>query len=216
MAGIWYRPTPSASLSSLSAHERRSAQYSLCPKSEKLTEACFDATPLRFATSNHTIRYLTGRLPEQQIPARDVDVGTHPLGSAWRVNPIPACNCDNGGQTQLGKITKRDGGLTGCIYDPAANKTGTFAGAYDDTGKGPDGGGFPGAENCSTGTQFPVPFEWGYGQQIWNRGANAGPAADDWVIVDKLRVPSQVGDYVLRWRWVRVHLCLPLAWMAWR
>jgi hypothetical protein len=48
------------------------------------------------------------------------------------------------------------------------------------------------------GTQFPVPFEWGYGQQIWNRGPKAGPAADDWAVVDELRVPSTPGAYVLR------------------
>jgi hypothetical protein len=38
------------------------------------------------------------------------------------------------------------------------------------------------------------PFEWGYGQQLWNRGARAGPAADDWAIVDAVRVPSAGPD----------------------
>ena len=216
--------------------------FSLCPKGQPITEACFDKMPLHYATSNTTIRYLTGRLPDQQIPARDVStahaftrahvsaaqplphaaltlatetqhgvtiygaavqvaVGTHPTGSRWRVNPIPACNCDNGGQTPLTKVGKAQGGVTGCIYDPADPETGTFSGAYANTGTGPDGGGLPGAENCSTGTQFPVPFEWGYGQQIWNRGANAGVAADDWAMVDTIRVPGQAGEFVLRWRW---------------
>jgi hypothetical protein len=50
--------------------------------------------------------------------------------------------------------------------------------------------------------QFSAPFEWGYGHQIWNRGADAGPAADDWAIVDSVRVPTTVvGAFVLRWRW---------------
>jgi hypothetical protein len=179
--------------------------YSLCPLGQELTEECFAATPLHFASSNTTIRYITGRLPDQQIPARDVGIGTHPAGSVWRVNPIPACNCDNGGQTPLTSVSKSEGGVTGCVYEPPSSgeppKKGTFAGAYEDTGKGPDGAGLPGAENCSTGLQFPLPFEWGYGQQIWNRGADAGPAADDWAIVDTVRVPSRAGEYVLRWRW---------------
>ena len=179
--------------------------YSLCPLGQELTEECFAATPLHFASSNTTIRYITGRLPDQQIPARDVGIGTHPAGSVWRVNPIPACNCDNGGQTPLTSVSKSEGGVTGCVYEPPSSgeppKKGTFAGAYEDTGKGPDGAGLPGAENCSTGLQFPLPFEWGYGQQIWNRGADEGPAADDWAIVDTVRVPSRAGEYVLRWRW---------------
>ena len=185
----------------LGANHGGGYHYSLCPLEEELTEACFAATPLRFASSNSTVRYVTGRLPDQQIRARDVDVGTHPAGSTWRVNPIPACNCDNGGQTPLTSVPKGNGGVTGCVYDPTGSKKGTFSGAYENTGTGPDGGGWPGAENCSTGLQFPMPFDWGYGQQIWNRAANAGPAADDWAIVDTLRVPSRTGRYVLRWRW---------------
>jgi hypothetical protein len=67
-------------------------------------------------------------------------------------------NCDNGGQTAT-----RKGGPPGCVYEPTNPETGPQAAglAYDNTGKGPNGSGRPGAENCSTGTQFPVPFEWG-------------------------------------------------------
>ena len=50
---------------------------------------------LDFVGMNHTIRYLDGRA-ELQIPAQDVSEGTFPTGSMWRVNPIPACNCDKG------------------------------------------------------------------------------------------------------------------------
>ena len=38
-------------------------------------------------------------------------------------------------------------------------------------------------------------------------------------IVDKVQVPATIepGDYLISWRWVRVHhLCLSLAWMSWR
>jgi hypothetical protein len=69
--------------------------YSVCPKRTPPTETCFGlrAHMLDFVGSNHTIRYSDGR-PDIQIPARDVSEGTFPAGSQWRVNPIPACNCD--------------------------------------------------------------------------------------------------------------------------
>jgi hypothetical protein len=50
------------------------------------------------------------------------------------------------------------------------------------------------------GTEFPVPFPNGYGQQIWNR-KRPSDTADDWVIVDRINVPTDAGEYVLRWRW---------------
>ena len=48
--------------------------------------------------------------------------------------------------------------------------------------------------------QFAPPFEFGWGQQIWNRPASMAQA-DDWVLVDRVRVPDAPGRYVLRWRW---------------
>ena len=68
----------------------------MCPKTSALTEECMSAHPLPFVDDKHTIRYLDGRA-ELQIPARDVSEGTHPSGSTWRLNPIPACNCDRWG-----------------------------------------------------------------------------------------------------------------------
>ena len=69
--------------------------YSVCPKATPVTEDCLHAHPLKFVGSNHTIRYSDGR-PELHILARTVSEGTYPAGSEWRVNPIPACNCDQG------------------------------------------------------------------------------------------------------------------------
>ena len=56
---------------------------------------------------------------------------------------------------------------------------------------------------CPTGTQFSVPFDYGYGQQVWNlKGPEtSGLAADTWQIVDNVRAPAVAGEYVLRWRW---------------
>ena len=69
--------------------------YSLCPAGEPITEECFNAHVLPFVDSFHTIRYLDNGT-EFKIPAVDASEGTWPTGSAWRLNPIPACNCDQG------------------------------------------------------------------------------------------------------------------------
>eukprot|EP00041_Stephanoeca_diplocostata_P014358 m.260040 g.260040 ORF g.260040 m.260040 type:complete len:375 (-) comp19673_c0_seq1:330-1454(-) len=155
--------------------------YSLCPTGTPLTEDCFNKLPLSYVGSNHTIRYLDGRA-ELQIPATDVSEGTFPEGSTWRLNPIPACNCDKG--FMCSPTDKKSEG--GARY------------SYANTGS-PVPAGFA----CPTGTQFPVPFDYGYGQQVWNLTPDkAGAAADTWVIVDKVQVPATItGEYVLRWRW---------------
>eukprot|EP00040_Diaphanoeca_grandis_P033904 m.208537 g.208537 ORF g.208537 m.208537 type:complete len:374 (+) comp33010_c0_seq1:86-1207(+) len=153
--------------------------YSLCPLGTPLTEDCFDKLPLSFVGANHTIRYLDGR-PDIQIAATDVSEGTHPQNSTWRLNPIPACNCDKGFDCNVND-TSEDGARI-----PYAE------------GVSPEPKGF----SCPTGTQFAVPFDYGYGQQVWDlRPPKAGLAADVWVIVDRLQVPNLTGAYVLRWRW---------------
>ena len=153
--------------------------YSVCPKGTPLTEECLQAHPLPFVGANHTIRYLDGR-GQRVIAARDVDEGTLPAGSAWRLNPIPACNCDKG-------------------FDCARNDTTSEGGArlaYAD-GEQPTPKGF----DCPTGTQAPVPFDYGYGQQVWSLADPKAPDNALWVIVDRVRAPAAKGDYVLRWRW---------------
>ena len=77
--------------------------YSVCPKSEAVSESCFSKNVLPFVGTTHTIRYLDGR-PELEIPARDVNVGTFPPRSAWRAAVPPArapaasagCGCGPG------------------------------------------------------------------------------------------------------------------------
>eukprot|EP01052_Picozoa_sp_SAG31_P070803 SAG31_NODE_29685_length_391_cov_1.051370_1_plen_70_part_10 len=56
-----------------------------------MTEACFQAGALEFATKTTTIRYTDGSAPEFTIPAVDVTTGVVPAGSTWRRDPIPAC-----------------------------------------------------------------------------------------------------------------------------
>ena len=65
--------------------------YSVCPAGSALNEECFNGHVLPFVGGNTTIRYLDGR-GQKIIPATDVTEGTSPPGSAWRRNPVPACN----------------------------------------------------------------------------------------------------------------------------
>eukprot|EP01065_Artemidia_motanka_P022797 TRINITY_DN269_c0_g2_i1.p2 TRINITY_DN269_c0_g2~~TRINITY_DN269_c0_g2_i1.p2 ORF type:complete len:247 (+),score=44.05 TRINITY_DN269_c0_g2_i1:622-1362(+) len=70
-------------------------QYRLCPKGEPLTEDCFQKTPLAFVGDRSWLVWANGHRAE--IPATRVTEGTTPPGSAWTMNPIPACNSTSGG-----------------------------------------------------------------------------------------------------------------------
>ena len=115
--------------------------YSLCPSGEPLTEECFQMGTLPFVGDTHTIRYLDNKT-EFTIPAMDVNEGTWPAGSAWRRNPIPACNCDQGDE---------------CVYDSAADLVRAYA---NDGPPHPKGDAVATGNDCPFGTQFPVPFPY--------------------------------------------------------
>lgn len=72
-------------------------QYRLCPKSEPLTEECFQRTPLPFAGSTQKLRL--GNKTELQINATLVSSGTLPEGSTWAMNPVPSCADTRGTST---------------------------------------------------------------------------------------------------------------------
>lgn len=116
--------------------------YRLCPSHSNPTEECFQSQVLNFATNTTTIRSPWNEFADFDVPARDVNIGTHPLGSAWRMNPIPACNCDIGYNCTLA-----EGGGVHSAYERA-------------------NGLFP----CETGYQFPPPWSSGFG--YWGSGAH--------------------------------------------
>lgn len=72
--------------------------YRLCKKEagKAATEACYQKTPLKFATAETEIRYKDGSQKPFKIVSPTTDVGTFPAGSQWRKNPVPMCNCDIG------------------------------------------------------------------------------------------------------------------------
>lgn len=51
------------------------------------------------------------------------------------------------------------------------------------------------SQRCWSGTQFQPPFEDGFYDGVYTEGV------ENWMIVDRLRVPEVPGEYVLRWRW---------------
>jgi len=155
--------------------------YSLCPAAEALSEECFRRTMLPFVGNHHTIRYMDNHT-EVNIPAMDVREGTWPAGSAWRRNPIPACNCDGGDDCS------------------ASQSASDLTRAYADEGPPQPKGDATKGNDCPTGTQFPVPFPYGYGQHMWYN-SEGGASRDMWAIVDQVQVPNITGDFVLRWRW---------------
>ena len=87
-------------------------QYRLCPADAKLTEECFQQTPLDFVRPAHAIMWRNGSL--QPIEGKFVDhsvIGTdgHPVvpeGHVWARNPIPRIHTDNIGMAYVGKCTR--------------------------------------------------------------------------------------------------------------
>jgi len=69
--------------------------YRLCPATSKLTEECFQANQLEFASDEHVVLFANG---SKSIPATVVKSGG---GKGWMVSPVPMPNfvgsvCDKG------------------------------------------------------------------------------------------------------------------------
>merc|ERR1719291_260821 len=109
-------------------------QYRLCPKSTAMSEDCFEANVLEFASDTNWIRYEDGSgKADVALAALDVSEGTLPKGSTWRRVPLPACNCDAG-------FVCGSGSGTGSQFKQYDSKS-------------------PGGQNtqCSSGVQFEPP-----------------------------------------------------------
>lgn len=165
--------------------------WQLCPADQELTEECFGSGSLDFVGDEHTIRYQDTQ-EEFKIPAMDVNVGTWPEGSQWRRNPLPACNCDRGycnGHEDVKEMVpySKDG-------PPSPQFT-------NHSIPMPISGAPEGLDlDCWDGTQFPVPFPYGYGYLPYLTDPST-PERGLYSILDTVRVPNEPGDYVLRWRW---------------
>merc|ERR1740121_2579388 len=158
--------------------------------------------PLSFVGNATTIRMVQqaarAKVPDFEIPAMDVNIGTNPKGSFWRRNPVPACNCDLGFLCGWGQSN----GTKPWWIDPNA-KTKT--------------------PSCPTGTQFnpPHPGIYGYSTVFQENTEEEQEAVHEvafvnslhahdvgkkkegmaYSLVDKVRVPDQKGEYILSFRW---------------
>ena len=80
---------PSAKRSSAKRSAFAPLRRQLCPAARTLDEACFQATPVPFASTTSTLRWggIGGRA--HRFAATDVSDGTLPVGSTWRKDPLP-------------------------------------------------------------------------------------------------------------------------------
>lgn len=148
-------------------------QYRLCPKSKAMSDECFEANVLKFASDMSGIRYEDGSgKADVAVPALDVSEGTLPKGSTWRRVPIPACNCD-----------------AGFVCGTGSSQHGAFK-QYESKS--------PGGKNtqCPTGVQFEPPSQGIYGYWVNNHKDFLSQVS----IVDQLMVPKVSGDFILQWR----------------
>jgi len=74
--------------------------YRLCPKSSNITEECFQAHHLEFASQQSWIQYGSNHSNRTFFEAVRVSEGTNPPGSTWTMNPIPSCAGPDGQPVQ--------------------------------------------------------------------------------------------------------------------
>lgn len=149
-------------------------QYRLCPAGSKLTEDCFQQTPLEFVGDFQWIQQGHGMNVNNrtQIPAVRISGDkVVPANSVWTRNPIPACSSPiSGGALHMP--------CTGPMFKPPI--PGGLGEAYG-FGGGSCESSIPGT-GCSPAQFKKENFDFG--------------------IVDKVLVPNvPAGDYVLSFRW---------------
>lgn len=165
---------------SMAAQHGGGYSYRLCPKSELLTEKCFQAGHLSFV-GNTTIRYDDGSRESFEIETVTAEFD----GKQWRTQPVPGCNCDVGG----GCGSKSEDKLSHMHLESLPPRARI---PYDSEGAG--------NKHCPTGTMFPARWEDGAGEG----GAYApgyGKLDQGYSFVDHVEVPIEPGEYVLSWRW---------------
>lgn len=169
----------------LSANHGGGYTYRLCKDDgEGVTEECFQANTLQFATNSHWIWYPNGTKIE--IPMTKITTGTYPVGSEWARDPIPGCyQCDPYDECGAPINPPIPGYPKSNPWNDQVNCYGACAGAKSSKTLTE---GF-----CPGDTQFPAPSRYtGFGKYLW-----------EWSIMDKVIIPSSMGpgNYLLSWRW---------------
>jgi hypothetical protein len=169
---------------SLYANHGGGYAYRLCPKTSKLSEDCFQKQHLQFVGSKSWIQYGDDAYNRTAIPATRVSKGTHPIGSQWTKNPIPACAGYVGGSSSPWNIPF----LSNCAkaqFEPPLQ---------DWIPPHPVLKPLPGLYGFGVGSVGPVTdqkeFEYWTGVFSFN-------------IIDQVQIPADLpaGEYVLSFRW---------------
>jgi len=91
----WIRGQSHAVAFTISVNHGGGYSYRVCPKSQHLSEKCFQQNHLTFTSPQHTIKFTNGK--QDKIPALHLTKGTYPAGSMWAVMPIPTYQLLNHG-----------------------------------------------------------------------------------------------------------------------
>lgn len=159
--------------------------YRLCPKSDELTEECFQRQPLQFVGNQSWIQFGDDEKNRTAIPAVRVSVGTYPVGSQWTRNPIPACKGAAGGAPGGAKHVPLWNDCRQAQFDP------------------------PLKDVVSPNAKWaPHPGLYGFGVGAWTSQTNP-EEFEFWAerfnfnIIDLVQIPADLppGDYVLGYRW---------------
>jgi len=95
----WQRGQPQQVGWGIIANHGGGYSYRLCKDGQELTEECFQATVLDFASDIQWVQYGEGGERVEFVANRTRE-GTFPPGSQWSRNPIPACIEPDGGYMQ--------------------------------------------------------------------------------------------------------------------
>jgi hypothetical protein len=155
--------------------------YRLCPKSGKLTEACFQKHHLKFVGNTSWIQWGEDMSNRTAFEASRTSLGTFPADSQWTRNPIAPCWGDVGGASTPFQFPE----INQC-------KRTQFPAILQDV--------VP-----ARPPYFPLPGLYGYGVGSIGRAIAWDYFTDRFKfhIVDKVHVPEELpaGEYVLSWRW---------------
>jgi len=172
---IWEAGTVVEAAWGITANHGGGYSYRLCKRPKdmmELTEECFQRTVLDFVGHTQWAQFGADASNRTAFPALRATKGTHPQGSMWTRNPIPACRGPGGGSVA--------GSHKKCGTGPWGNATGP-------------GVQFP--------PPFPYGYGFGNHDPSIHGGDTGGTFMWSIVDKLQVPLAMEPGDYVLSFRW---------------
>lgn len=172
---VWEAGTVVEAAWGLSANHGGGYSYRLCKRPKdmaELSEECFQRTVLDFVGDTQWVQFGADPWNRTAFPALRTTKGTHPEGSMWTRNPIPACRGPGGGSVS--------GSHKKCGSGPWGNETGP-------------GVQFP--------PPFPYGYGYGNHDPSMPGGDAGGIFMWSLVDKLRVPATLEPGEYVLSWRW---------------